>query len=62
MEQVFEAVLENKPFIFNVYRAISREKIESYLYKLTYQLLADVVEENLAGETIAPVLFNPDMV
>lgn len=43
LEQVFEAVLENKPFILNVYSSVSREKIESYLYKLTYDLLADVV-------------------
>ena len=49
MEQIFEAVLENKPFIFNVYRSVSREKIESYLYKLTFQLLADVVEEKCQG-------------
>jgi len=45
MQQVFEAVLENKPFIMNVYSAVSREKIENYLYKLTYDLIAGVVEE-----------------
>ena len=44
MCQVFEAVLDNKPFILNVYSTVSREKIESYLYKLTYRLIADVVE------------------
>lgn len=44
--QIFEAVLENKPFIMNVYHSVRREKIESFLYKLTYQLIADVVEEN----------------
>ena len=43
--QVFEAVLENKPFILNVYRSVSREQIESYLYSLTYQLIEGVVEE-----------------
>lgn len=43
--QIFEAVMENKSFILNVYRAIDRDKIESYLNKLTYQLIADVVEE-----------------
>lgn len=45
MQQVFEAVLENKAFIFNVYRSISREKIENYLYGLTYELIVNVVEE-----------------
>lgn len=53
MCQIFEAVMENKPFIQNVYRSISREKIESYLYKLTYSLLADVVEEKCAGRSLA---------
>ena len=51
--QVFEAVLENKPFILNVYSAVSREKIESYLYKLTYGLIADVVEEKCVGIHLA---------
>lgn len=52
MCQVFEAVLENKPFILNVYSAVSREKIESYLYKLTYRLIADVVEEKCVGNDL----------
>lgn len=43
--QIFEAVMENKPFILNVYRNVSREKIESYLHKLTYDLIEGVVEE-----------------
>lgn len=47
--QLFEAVLENKPFIINVYRSISREKIENYLYKLTFDLIAAVVEEKCVG-------------
>ena len=38
LEQIFEAVLENKPFILNVYHSVSQKKIESYLYKLTYDL------------------------
>lgn len=45
MLQIFEVVAENKPFIMNVYRAVARSKIESYLYELTYRLIADVVEE-----------------
>ena len=49
MGQIFEAVLENRPFIMNVYHSISKDKIESYLYKLTYQLIADVVGEKCAG-------------
>ena len=48
--QIFEAVLENKPFILNVYHSVSREKIESFLYKLTYQLIVDVVEEKCSRD------------
>lgn len=47
--QIFEAVLDNKPFILNVYRSVSREQVETYLYKLTYELLIGVVEEQAVG-------------
>lgn len=50
--QIFEAVMENKPFILNVYRNVSREKIESYLHKLTYSLIEGVVEEKSAGTAL----------
>lgn len=47
--QIFNAVLDNKPFIMNVYRSVSREQVELYLYKITYKLLIDVVEEQAQG-------------
>jgi len=47
--QIFQAVLENKPFILNVYRSVSREQVETYLYKLTYDLTIGVVEEKAIG-------------
>lgn len=47
--QIFQAVKENKPFILNVYRSVSREHVERYLYQLTYRLLRDVVEEKAKG-------------
>lgn len=46
---IFEAVLENKVFILNAYHSISREHVESYLYKLTYDLLIGVVNEKSEG-------------
>ena len=52
--QIFEAVQENKPFILNVYRSISREQVENYLYQVTYQLLEDVVEEQAADMSVRP--------
>lgn len=53
MCQVFDAVLENRDFILNVYRSIGREKIESYLYKFTYDMIKDVVEEKCRGIDLA---------
>ena len=49
LEQIFEAVLENKPFVLNAYRCISRDQIERYLFRLTYGLVRGVVEEQSAG-------------
>ncbi|MBP1756295.1 MAG: regulatory protein TetR [Firmicutes bacterium] len=50
--QIFESVLTNKPFIMNVYHSVSREQVELYLYKLTYNLMIGVVEESAAGMTV----------
>lgn len=52
--QILEAVRNNKPFILNVYHSVSREQIELYLYKLTYDLLINVVEEKSQGMSIRP--------
>ena len=52
LTQIFEAVLENKPFIMNVYRNVDRERIENYLFKLTYDLIVGVVEEKSRGLNI----------
>ena len=50
--QIFEAVLENKPFIMNVYHSVSREQVENYLYSLTYDLLIGVVHEKAVGMSV----------
>ena len=47
--QILQAVLQNKPFIMNVYRSVNREKVEGYLYSITYDLLIKVVEEKAIG-------------
>ena len=49
LKQIFEAVLENKPFIMNAYRALSREQIQNNLFMLTHNLLMGVVEEKSKG-------------
>ena len=43
--QIFKAVQENKPFIMNVYRCVSREQVERYLTPLTDNLLMGVINE-----------------
>ena len=49
LRQIFEAVLENRAFILNVYHSVSREQIENYLFHLTRDLIMGVVEEQSAG-------------
>lgn len=51
--QIFEAVLENKPFILNAYRCISRDQMENFLFKLTYGLIRGVVDEQSRGVEIS---------
>ena len=50
--QLFKAVQDNKPFIMNVYHSVSREQVENYLYKVTYDLLEGVVEERSQGMSV----------
>ena len=49
---IFHAVLENKPFIMNVYRSVSRERIEQYLNPLIRSLILGVVEEKSEGMAV----------
>ena len=49
---VFYAVRDNKPFILNVYRHVSREQIEQYLYRVVYDLLINVIEECSQGMAV----------
>ena len=50
--QILEAVQENKPFILNVYRSVRREQVENYLYRVTYDLLRDVIKEQAQGMNV----------
>ena len=36
----------------NVYHSVSREQVERYLYKVTYNLLKGVVDEKSAGMSV----------
>ena len=53
MRQIFEAVMENRPFILNIYRGVGREKVENFLYKLSFDVIAAVVEEKCVGTELA---------
>ena len=44
--------MENKPFIMNVYHALSREQIENYLFRLTRDLIMNVIKECSKGMNI----------
>ena len=50
---IFHAVKQNKPFVLNVYRSVSRERVEQYLNPLVHSLILSVVEEKSSGMTIS---------
>lgn len=50
--QIFHAVRENKVFVMNVYRCVSREQVEKYLTPLTDDLLLGVINELSAGMVV----------
>ena len=52
--RIFEEVRDNKVFVMNVYRCVSREQVERYLTPLTDDLLMGVVNEYAAGMTVRP--------
>ena len=43
--RIFEDLNANKPFIMNVYRSISQEQVEQYLYKIVDPLLHEFVDK-----------------
>ena len=53
LARIFEAVYENKPFIMNAYRNISREQIERFLFKTVHDLIVRVVDEKSQGLNIS---------
>lgn len=51
-QQIFMAVLDNKPFILNVYHCVHREQVEKYLKPLVDNLLLGVINEEAVGMNI----------
>ena len=50
---IFHAVKENSPFVLNVYRSVSRDRVEQYLNPLVHSLILSVVEEKSSGMAIS---------
>ena len=50
--QILEELLSNKAFIQNVYHSVSREQVELYLHKMTYDLVINVIEEKARGMAV----------
>ncbi|MDD7384667.1 MAG: TetR/AcrR family transcriptional regulator C-terminal domain-containing protein [Actinomycetaceae bacterium] len=50
---IFTAVKNNQPFVENVYQSVSREQLEQYLYRVVYDLLIGVVEEEAQGMDVS---------
>ncbi len=49
---IFEMIKKDKAFIVNIYRYTPREYIYNYLYRVTYQLLYNVIEEKSRGMSV----------
>ena len=54
LREMLKKVQANQVLVLNVYRSVSREQVESYLYRLTYDLLEGVVEEQAQGMSVRP--------
>ena len=50
---IFHEVQANKPFVMNVYRCVSRERIEQYLNPLIHSLILGVVQEKSVGMSVS---------
>ena len=49
---VFDLAKKDKIFIDNIYRSVSLEMLEQYLYRLVYPLLKNVVDEKSKGYSV----------
>lgn len=49
---VFEIIQKDKIFITNIYKSVSLEILQTYLYKLVYPIIYKVVDEKAKGRGI----------
>lgn len=50
---VFRTARENRPYIIAIYRSLSREMLERYLYSITSELVGPVVREEAGGMSVS---------
>lgn len=50
--QIFEAVLENKPFVMNVYRCVHQEQVEKYLKPQVDSLVLEIINGESSSGTL----------
>lgn len=51
--EIFNAVLENKVIILNLYHSVNHEQVENYLNKPIYSILRDVINEKSQQEGVS---------
>ncbi len=50
--RILKCMLDNKNLVTNCYRSISREYLETFMYKVLYQVIYPVVEEQAMGMNV----------
>ncbi len=50
--RVLKSMRDNKNLVINSYRSISREYLEAFMYKVLYQVIYPVVEEQAVGMNV----------
>lgn len=49
---VFQLMLDDKPFIMNIYHSVSVELLTNHLYRLVFPTIYSVVDEKSQGKTV----------
>lgn len=49
LEQIFSVILEDKPFVMNVYHCVHQEQIEMYLKPLVDRLVLNIIQEEIGN-------------
>lgn len=50
---IFDLMVKDKPFIMNIFYSVSLETIQLYLYRMVFNLIYNVVDEESKGKNIS---------